>query len=158
MAQVSRFINPAAIPDGHYVQLDGDLLFELHGLAPRYGLIHAVDGISYIYLAETETAFDQLDPNTLILDLGDFEMLADDPLTMPIINNYIKYYKGPPDSQIIALALIRSKIDQVDVNDELGLYRLTQWAKTYQGRACWIAKNKQLAYSKANINWKALQL
>lgn len=158
MPQTRQSINPGSIPDGHYVQLD-DFLFGLHGLGPRYGMIHSTGGASYVCLGEEETAFDRLDPNTPILDLGDFDRIADfNPLTVPIIDTCIKRYKGFPDSQIVALALIRSKTDPADTSDELGLYRLTQWAKTYYGRACWIARNKQLAYSKTVIDWKALRL
>jgi len=157
MAQAKQSINPRSIPDGHFVQLD-DFLFELHGLGPRYGMIHSAGGASYVCLGGEETTFDQLDPNTPILDLGDFDRIADfNPLTVPLIDTCIKRY-GFPDSQIVALALIRSKTDPVDASDELGLHRLTQWASTYHGRACWIARNKQLAYSKTVINWKALGL
>lgn len=131
MPQTRQSINPRSIPDGHYVQLD-DFLFELHGLGPRYGMIHSTGGASYICLGEEETAFDQLDPDAPILDLGDFDRIADlNPLTLPIIDTCIKRYRGFPASQIVALALIRSKTDPVDASDELGLYRLTQWARTY---------------------------
>ncbi|HEY3328180.1 MAG TPA: hypothetical protein VGK14_13580 [Novimethylophilus sp.] len=158
MAQPKRSISPGSIPDGHYVQLD-DFLFELHGLGPRFGLIHSAGGASYVCLGEVETVFDKLDPNTPIADLGDFDRIADlSPLTVSIIDTCIKRYKGFPDSQIVALALIWSKTDPVDASDELGLYRLTQWAKTYRARACWIARNKQLAYSKTTIDWQALRL
>jgi len=159
MAQPIPSTNPGSIPDGHYVQIN-DFFFDLHGLGPRYGMIHSTGGASYVCLGDEETTFDRLDPSTPILDLGDFDRIADfNPLTVPIIDTCIKRYKeGFPDSQIVALALIRSKTDPVDVSDELGLYRLTQWARTYYGRACWIARNKQLAYSKTVINWKALGL
>lgn len=151
------------LPSGHFVQLE-DLVFEQHGLGPRFARVQTQDyrghrSLSYAYLDLPGTTYDLI---TLIdnpRDLGAFDDLAsDEVLNDRLTVTWISRSGYMPTPQQLALALIRARKECVQVSDELGVHRLVKWASDYERRAHWVTTNRQKAYSATVINWEALGL
>lgn len=151
------------LPSDHFVQLD-DLLFELHGLGPRYARVQTQDyrghrALSYAYLDMPGTTYDLITELDNPRDLGTYGNLAtDEALVESLTATFIERSDCFPTRQQLALALICARADGVLASNELGMHRLAKWALVYERRAHWITKNRQLAYGLPSINWEAMRL
>ena len=154
------------IRHGNWVQLN-DPLFTLRGLGPRYAQVNSATvedrELSYAYLDMVETSYDLITSHDFPIDLGTFDELA-------MSGNRDLYHafdmaftagnrnKNFATKQQMALALIMARVENTSPSDELAMRRIAKWVKVYERRAWWICKNRMLAYSMNEINWKALGL
>lgn len=149
------------LPHEHFVQLD-DMLFTRHGLGPRYAQVltnsyrqHRC--LSYAHWALPGTNFDLITELDNPKDLGSFEQLiAADELVHKLTTTFILRTKRHPTPAQLALALIRTQTDGLQIDDELGTHRLVKWVLIYERRAHWISTHRQLAFSRIEIDWQAL--
>jgi hypothetical protein len=148
---------------GNFVKLD-DMLFEQHGLGPRYAqVITNTDAphrsLSYAYWNLPGTSYDLITRLDNPQDLGSFDdLVCAGQLVPQLMNIFQRRSSLNPAPQQLALALIKAKEQAFQAGDELGAHRLVKWARTYERRAHWIATNRQQAFMKATIDWQALGL
>lgn len=150
-------------PHGNFVEID-DLLFAQHGLGARFAQVATNNyrdhrSLSYAYWNLPDTTYDLITEHDDPKDLGSFDdLIANTALLEKLTTTFISRTDHMPYPRQLALALIRARKDGVQASDEVGLQRLVKWALIYERRAFWIAKNRQLALSKIEINWDALGL
>lgn len=144
---------------GHYVKIE-DPLFVQHNLGPRFAQALTQGGkLSYAYLDLPGTNFDLITKLDVPVDLGSMEALLA-AAAYPVTKLVALFHKSTgqhPTPQQIALALIKAKEEGLQDGDELGIRRLVKWVPEYERRAHWITTNRQLAYSKVNIDWSNIQ-
>lgn len=151
------------LPNEHFVQLD-DMLFAQHGLGPRYAQIltniyRQHRNLSYAYWALPGTNYDLVTELDNPKDLGSFEeLISADELVQQLTETFIQRAGQQPTPAQLALVLIRARAEALQIDDQLGAHRLVKWALTYERRAHWIVTHRQLAFSKATIDWRELGL
>lgn len=151
------------LPHGNFVRLN-DMLFEQHGLGPRYAQVQTNNyrqhrSLSYAYWNLPGTTYDLITKQDDPQDLGGFDnLIAVGDMFERLKATFINRSCHHPTPQQLALALIRAQVESVESGDELGAHRLVKWVLIYERRAHWIATHRQLAFSKLAINWQALGL
>lgn len=151
------------LPHEHFVQLD-DMLFAQHGLGPRYAQVLTNNyrkhrTLSYAYWALPGTNYDLVTEQDAPQDLGSFEdLISDRERAQRLTAVFISRTGQRPTPTQLALVLIRARADALQIDDQLGAHRLVKWAQSYERRAHWIATHRQLAFSKATIDWRELGL
>lgn len=151
------------LPHGHFVQLD-DMLFQQHGLGPRFAQVLTNDyrhhrSLSYSFWNLPGMNYDLITEQDAPQDLGSFEdLIVNCELVDQLTAIFISRSGHHPTAPLLALALIRARAEGVQGDDELGTHRLVKWALTYERRAHWIATHRQRAFAKASIDWKVLGL
>jgi len=151
------------LPGGHFVQLD-DFLFEQHGLGLRFARVQTQDyrghrPLSYAYLDLNGTTFDLITSIDNPRDLGAYEdLIINGRLAERLTKTFIDRSEHFPTCQQLALALIRARAENLQLDDELGAHRLVKWALIYERRAHWIASHRQRAFEKDVIDWSVLRL
>lgn len=151
------------LPHGHFVQIN-DMLFELHGLGPRYAQVLTNNdrqhrSLSYAFWNMPGTNYDLIIEQDDPQDLGSFEdMIAANDLVHHLTEIFIQRTGQHPTPPQLALALIRARAEDVQTDDELGTHRLVKWALIYERRAHWIITHRQQAFAKIAIDWQTLGL
>lgn len=147
------------LPHGHFVCLK-DVLFEQHGLGPRYAQVITLPAtrhgqeLSYAYLDHPETTYDLIIQEGLPKDLGSLEtLISQSPFTKLLFQTFTERCRCAPTPQQLALAHIKRKAENLQIEDELGRHRVAKWALVYEKRAHWICKNRIEAFSKERIDW-----
>ena len=147
------------LPNGHYVCLN-DLLFERHGLGPRFAQVHTilVNGIplSYAALNLDGTPYDLITTQDSPRDLGSFEELCREGAGPLYTIGLAKAFGQMPEPQLMALALIKARNTKAFPADERAMHRIAKWAKQYQMRARWICKNRVEAFARDELDWEQM--
>lgn len=151
------------LPHGHFVQLD-DILFQQHGLGPRFAQVLTNDyrqhrSLSYAFWDIPGTNYDLITRQDEPQDLGNFEdMIANYELVHQLTATFLGRGGHHPTPTQLALALIRARAENLQTDDQLGVHRLVKWALIYERRAHWITTHRQQAFSQSSIDWPALGL
>lgn len=151
------------LPHGHFVQLD-DILFQQHGLGPRFARVLTNDyrqhrSLSYAFWDMPGTNYDLITRHDSPQDLGSFEdLIANCELVDQLTATFLGRGGHYPTPAQLALALIRARAESVQIDDQLGVHRLVKWALAYERRAHWIATHRQQAFLQSSIDWPALGL
>ena len=150
-------------PHGHFVQLY-DMLFQQYGLGPRFAQVLTNDyrqhrGLSYAFWSLPGTNYDLITEQDAPKDLGSFaDLIANRELVNQLTGTFIQRTGQQPTPAQLALALIRARVETLQIDDQLGAHRLVKWALTYERRAHWIATHRQQAFAQSAIDWSALGL
>lgn len=151
------------LPHGHFVQLD-DMLFQQHGLGPRFAQVLTNDyrqhrSLSYSFWNLPGTNYDLITEQDAPQDLGSFEdLIVNCELVDRLTAIFISRSGQQPTPAQLALALIRARVENLQTDDQLGVHRLVKWALIYERRAHWITTHRQQAFSQSAIDWTALGL